>query len=258
MSNSVQFPSHKAIGTAEIQNNSCFPRAAQKGLEAGSTIQSSSSEGFFSAIITKIVNFFKWIFCCGSSEKLSEFGKYFENNIKRAWTQYSGPDDDTARVKAAVRIVAGEVGNMEEPKRLNFRLEVARELVKNGLATNEQKKSMNQALQAIFLHIVFKDVNVTGTTLETTLKEFADKKSEIDKILTKEDALDKHCMELYMKWIGNNNNFTGGEAVNNGDCFFAAFAEALSNLKGEQFTHKQMRQDVAKASRSEAIINRIK
>ncbi len=260
MSNSVQFPSHKAIGTAEIQNNSCFPRAAQKGLEAGSTIQSSSSEGFFSAIITKIVNFFKWIFCCGSSEtpkKLSEFGKYFENNIKRAWTQYSGPDDDTARVEAAVCIVEGGVGNMEDPERTLFRFEVAQELMKSGLATDQQKGRMNEALQnrVKMLH----GVEIDGATLEQTLQGFADQKNKVEtalitgaKVSTDTPRLKEHLM----LWLGEH-NFTAGKAVDNGDCFFAAYAEALSNLKGEQFTHKQMRQDVAKAFLSGDMIGKI-
>ncbi|NGX45295.1 MAG: hypothetical protein K940chlam2_00441 [Chlamydiae bacterium] len=248
MSNMVQFPTHNVVGTTQIQNNS-YPSPAQRGLEAGSSLQSSSKEsgGFFRAIL----NFFKWLFCCSGdkAEELSVFGKFFETKIKEAWPQHKDLDSDAARMEAAVRIVEGDFGNMEDPARTHFRLDFARELLKRDDLSTVQRERMHASLTILANNIT----GVDTTTLETTIEGIAGRAEWLRTRMSDGTQLKKDFLLSHLESRG----FLVGQAVDNGDCFFAAFAESLSHLKGEQFTHKQMRCDVAAAPRSDMIIQRI-
>jgi len=249
----------------------------QRANEAGSHLSSSAkkSGGFFSAIL----NFFKRLFCCCSGktrkppeelspfgkffegkvreawpqqapEELSPFGKFFEGKVREAWPQQGWHRDDTARMDAAVRLVEGGFGNMEEPARTLFRLELAKELLKCDDLTPELRERMHASLK-ILAGIVHGHVDTT--TLESTIEGIGLLADQLKTPMSPGTTRLKTFLDHQLRSEG----FDVLQAVDNGDCFFAAFAEGLSHLKGEQFTHTQMRRDVAAAERSETIIRKI-
>jgi hypothetical protein len=252
MINRIQLPTPNVTATTQIKNNP-YPSPVQRANEAGSHLSSSTkkSGGFFSAII----NFFKWIFCCwgqtsNPAEELSPFGKFFECKVREAWPHHGWFRNDAERMEAAVRLVEGEFGNMGEPTRTQFRLEIAKELLKRDDLSPELCARMHASL-TILAGIIHGHIDTT--TLERTIEGIEERAEQLCTPMSPGTLRAKTFLEHHLRRAG----FDIFQAVDNGDCFFAAFAESLSHLKGEQFTHTQLRGDVAAAVRSDMIIRRI-